>query len=347
MALMKLFPEIYVPTFEMKVGGRPLDQNTAKTVLDISVVEHQDPPSRFSFRLNDPTLKFINREDGLFVEGVRVEISLGYVGDTRKMMVGEISGLTADFPSSGPATLSVEGFDLLHGMTRGTAYRRFEIPDHQIVSEIASGMGLRCSTDPTRGQGPRVQDHVTDLRFLQQLAELDGYDLWVEEDTLYFKRERPAPNTLELEWGKTLVSFSPRLSTAGQVNAVEVRGWDPVQKQSFSFRADRAASATAELSAAGQQQLSRGTGGRSERVIQGSSVSGAQDAEGLAQRMIAEQQQAAITGNGASIGKADMRVGTILALKGIGRFNGRYVVQQVTHTVGSRGYQTTFQVARA
>lgn len=346
MPLLELLPDIYVPTFEMKVEGRPLDQNIAKTILDLRVTEHSDPPSEFSFRLNDPKLRFINREDGFFTEGKKIEISLGYLGKTQKVILGEISGLTADFPGSGPATLEVQGFDLLHSATRGTVYRRFDVPDHQIVSEIASEMGLKPSVDPTQGLGPRVQEHITNLQFLEQLAESNGYDLWVDGDTLNFKRDRPAPNTIQLEWGKTLVSFSPRLSTAGQVNAVEARGWDPKQKQSFSVRVDRSSTATGELSATGQQQLSRGSGGRSERTIRDASVSSAQEAQTFAERILLDQQQNTVTGNGTSMGKPDMRVGTLLDLKGIGRFNGKYRVQQATHTIGSRGYETSFQVVR-
>lgn len=125
---LSIFPDVYVPTFEIKVGGIPLEAAMAKTILEVSVTEHMNPPSEFSFRLNDPTLKFINKTAGVFVEGTRVEIALGYVGNTEKMIVGEITELTAEFPDSGPATLEVYGGDLLSRLTRGTSGRRFGRP---------------------------------------------------------------------------------------------------------------------------------------------------------------------------------------------------------------------------
>lgn len=347
MPISQLLPDIYVPTFEMKVGGSPLELNIAKTILDISVTEASNQSRSFSFRLHDPTLKLINREHGLLTEGKRVEISLGYVGSTKKLIVGEITALTAEFPGSGPATLHVEGFDLLRTATRGTAYRQFEEGqrDSEIVSEIAPKLGLTPSVDPTAVRtGRREQHHISDLRFLEQLAEDNGYFLWVEDETLYFKKARPG-SSVSLEWGKTLMSFSLRLSTAGQVNAIEVRGWDPVQQQSIGSRAELSRAMMAALAETGQQQIRRGSGGRSERVIVfGTSMSSAQEAQTLAEAELAEQQRGLITGGGTSIGHPDIRVGTILDLQGIRRFNGDYVVEQVTHTVSDSGYQTSFQV---
>lgn len=347
MPLPEPLPDIFAPAFEMKVGGRPLEEEIAKSIMEVSVTEHLNPPSQFRFRLNDPTLKFIDRKDGRFTEGNLVEISIGYVGNTKKMIVGEISALSADFPSDGPATLGVEGFDSLHAMTRGTIYRKFEegILDSDIASQIAQEMGLKASVVPTLlHEGTRVQDHVTNLRFLEMLAGENGYFLWVDGDTLYFGNERPAPNTITLEWGKTLMSFSPRLSTAGQVNAVEVRGWDRSRKQSISARVERSSQAQAELSESGQRQLARGAGGRSELVIEDTQVSSAQQAEARANRILSAQQEASIDGSGTSVGRPDMRVGTILELRRIGRFSRQYIVEQVTHTVGSGGYTTSFQV---
>ena len=52
-------------------------------------------------------------------------------------------------------------------------------------------MGLTASVDPTAVRtGRRGQHHITDLRFLEQLAEANGYFLWVDDQTLFFKKAR-------------------------------------------------------------------------------------------------------------------------------------------------------------
>lgn len=349
MSLSGILPEIFVPTFEMAVNYVPLPLLTAKSITQISVNEHSDPPNQFSFQVNDPTMELINAQGGIFTEGSRVEISLGYVGNLRKMIIGEVSSLEADFSSSGPATLTVNGFDLLHRLTRGTFYRRFEgptpnsgIPDSQIVSQIAAEMGLMPSVDTTSARSePRVQDQ-TNFDFLDGLAEANGYLLWVDGDTLYFKSVRPSPSSVQLEWGKTLTSFSPRLNTVGQVSSVEVRGWDPAQKQSFSVSVER--SGGENLSSTGQQQISQGSGGESGMVITDAPVASADEARTYAEKVLSNQQNELVTGNGTCVGHPDIQVNTKLELSGVGRFSGTYAVNQVTHSLGDSGYQTSFQV---
>jgi phage protein D len=353
MVSFRLLPDVYVPTFDLRVGGSPLARDVARSILDVSITEQRDLPGHFSFRLNDPTLRFIDGVDATFTEGKQIEIILGYVGRVASLIVGEISALSADFPTDGPATLEVEGFDLLHRLHRGTVYRRWGddagdqgLADSEIVTRIANEMGLQPSVDPTPPRTEaRVQDHQSNLAFVQGLAQENGFALWVEGTTLHFRRTRPPRPGVELEWGKTLSTFSPRLSTVGQVTAVEVRGWDPLQKERVAGRAERAAGS--DVAPAGQEQLDRGAGGRSELVLTNPSITSAADALTAAETILREQEQALITGNGSAVGNPDLRIGTPLTLRGIGRFSGTYEVEQVSHTVGGGGYTTTFQVRRA
>ena len=111
---LQVLPNIYVPTFDMAVNYVPLPLPIAKQVISISVTQHLDPPNAFRFRLNDPKMTLADPQTGLFTEGTRVEISIGFVSNTMNLIVGEITALTADFPNSGPATLEVEGMDLLN-----------------------------------------------------------------------------------------------------------------------------------------------------------------------------------------------------------------------------------------
>jgi hypothetical protein len=348
MPAFQILPKIYVPTFEMTVADVPLPMPVAKSVVQISVTQHMNPPDSFSIQINDPALSLISVETGIFTEGNRVEIGMGFVGNTKKLIVGEITAVSADFPSSGAASLTVEGFDLLHKLSRGNAYRRWEgptpnsgMPDSTIVVQIVSDIQMAPDVDTTPARNePRVQNHISDLAFLQLLAKLNGFYVWADGSTIHFKQQRPPATNLSMEWGKTLMSFSPRLTTAGQVDSVEVRGWDPVQKQSVSAMANRTGDS---LAPTGQTQIAQGSGGASALSIADASVTSAQDAQAYAQSIIAGQQQSGVTGSGVSVGQPDMQAGSTLDLGGIGRFSGTYVVNQVTHTLGSGGYQTSFQ----
>jgi phage protein D/phage baseplate assembly protein gpV len=343
-------PDVYVPAFEIKVGGRKLESSIAKSIMEITVTEHLSGPSSFSFRLNDPEFELIDEETGPFTEGTRIEIHLGFVGKTRKMIVGEISALTADLPSSGPAVMEVQGFDLLHLLSRGTVYRQFGgespgsgLPDSEIVSQIAAEMQLQPIVKKTEKRvSPRIQNNETNLDFLQRLAQLNGYVLNGDSDSIYFGPVRTR-ETIPLEWRKNLVNFSPRLSTAGLVNEVIVRSWDPIRKQAILVSLTRDSANTVSLSPAGLKQVSKGSGGRSQRVID-VAVSTFLEAKAIAESTLQNQQVTAIAGSGTCLGDPAIRAGGKLELSGIGRFTGSYFVTRVTHTMGEGGYFTSFEV---
>jgi phage protein D/phage baseplate assembly protein gpV len=339
-------PEIYVPSFAVKVAGSPLPESIARSITRVSVTEQQDPPSHFSLQFYDPGLELIEAADGLFVEGAKVEVSLGYVGDVRPMFKGRITAVTAQFPESGPPVVDVEGTDNLHKLTRGTAHRRFEEADSDIVRNIVADQiaGLQVEVDDTPPRtSPRVQMHRSNYAFLQDLAALNRYAVWLEDDTLFFKKARPTRNKLPLEWGRTLQSFTPRISTAGLVRKVVVKGYDPIQK-GFTGEADSPTTLPVGLAPSGLLDVESGSGGRSELVIEGSPVASEVEAKTYAQAILDQIWQGAVTGSGTSPGQPEMRVGTVLALSKIGRFSGDYVVTSVTHSVDDGGYQTSFEV---
>ena len=345
MSFTALTPDIYVPTFQIKVGGTALDPETAKRIQSITVNQRSGSPDHFSLHVHDPGLKLINASGGRLVEGQDVEISIGYVGKEQltRLIQGKISSLTADFPSSGPAMLTVDGFDRSHDLTRGTAHKSSAgsdpgtaSPDSQAVPDIAANYGLRSSVDATETRTkPRVQA-------VQRSGDRAAP---VDDGTLHFKRERPAPNTILLEWGKTLTSFSPRVTTAGQVKNVFVRGWDPNQKEAIVGKAER--NDQSKLSTVGQQDLAKGSGGNSELVITNAPVSSQKEADRLAEAIMQNMKSTVTSGSGSCVGLPSMQVGSIINVKGTGRFDGAYTVAEVTHTISESGYQTSFEVNNA
>ncbi|GIE35157.1 type IV secretion protein Rhs [Actinoplanes italicus] len=349
---MSDFPDVYAPAAAITVGGRPLPPEVAGRVLRISVTQRLNPPDDFTIEFYDPSLTD-DTATGPVTEGDEVTVALGYVGRTRRLISGKVSAVTAEFGDGAAPTLRVEGFDALHELTRGTVYRVFPgetagtgQPDSDIVKVIAQELDLRTTAESVETTlplaRPRVQRHVTNLEFLEALAAANGFRIWVEDRTLHFRRDRPAGSTIELAWGKTLESFSPRLSIAGVVESVEVRGWNPAQRQSFSARATR--SAGRRLSTGGRREVGRGAGRKSELVVVHAPVSSADEARTLAEQILRDQSENLVTGSGTSVGHPDVRVGSPLRLTGLGRFSGTYTPSLVTHTLGSGGYRVSFEV---
>lgn len=341
--------DVLVPEYALSIEGVPIPAPARRSIVSVNISQVANEPASFSLQVNDPHFLLVDAVDGLFAEGKRAEIALGYVGKTQRMITGEITAVSVELEESGGLTLHVQGFDGLHAGTRGTGYRQFRDAqtDSAIVQEIARDMQLEADVDTTGSRsGQRVQCNVSNLDLLQELTQANGFQLWVEGKTLHFKRRRSGPRVV-VSRGRDLISFSARLSTAGHVGAVEVRGWDAGQKQTFSARviARQSAEYTARLAATGQAQVNGAAAAPSERVIYADGqVRTIDEARTMAEAVLARQRCSLLTADGSAIGNPDIQVGSLVTLENMGRFNGDYVVENARHEISQAGYRTTFEM---
>ena len=342
MALSQSLPDVYVPTFEMTVGNRKLETSLAKSIMELTVTEHLTGPNSFSFRLNDPELALIDERRGPFTEGTRVEIKMGFVGKTRKMIIGEISALAADLPSSGPAAVHVQGFDFFHVTKSGHGLPPIWWRDVLIAgfSTVRSSHGSprKCSckhdvrTNHCAWAENSKQRHQSGFSSKAGETEriLRSGRFWFH--LLWKRTPATSRETIWLEWGRISWIFPRGLARLALVNEVVVRSWDPIQKQRISVSVKRANEKPSLLSETGLKQISKGSGGRSQRVID-VPVANLLEAEALADSVLSNQQVTAISGSGTCLGDPTMRVGGKLELRGIGRFSGTYYISTVTHSI--------------
>jgi phage protein D len=343
---------VLVPRFSLAVEGVPLPAPVMAAFLSVSVAQEANEPASFQLEVNDPQFLLVEAAGGLLAEGRRVEIALGYVGNTLPMIEGEISAIDVNLDEGGGLTLGIEGFDGLHAGTRGTASRSFDEgkSDSAIVREVASELLPTAVVDETPPRThAEAQSEESTLAFLQRLAKRNGFQLWAEGRTLFFMRRRLGP-ALRFARGRNLISFSARLSTAGQAGAVEVRSWDAARQQviTATAAANLSPDYLAALSATGLAQIAGqalGIGAKTgTRVIhaqaRASSIAEAQD---LADAEMQEQRRKLLTASGSVVGDPNIRVGSLVSLENMGRFSLHpYVVEQATHRIDASGYRTTF-----
>lgn len=355
MALMQTFnlvgTDVFAPAFQVFIEGLPLPPAILKSVMQVSINQVTNGPSSFSLQINDPDFKLINAADMLLAEGKRLEIFVGYTGSTKKLIEGEITALGAELDESGGLSIQVEGFDALHRATRGTQFREFrpDQTDGQIVAEIARELKLNAKVGLTvTRQAHRIQNHVSNFAFINELADSNGFSFWVEKNTLFFQARREGSQVI-VSRGKNLLSFSTRLTTAGHVQAVEVRGWDVSRKEPVSARAliNQAPEYNAKLSLTGLLQIKGQSSKSSERVIfTDGSVKSAAEAKARADAEITKQRRNLLTADGSSIGNVDIQPGSTVLLNNMGRFSGSYVVNSARHAISESGYRTTFEMSQ-
>jgi phage protein D len=338
--------------WEVVVNRSLLPNDAAAHLTELTVDEDVSVPSLFTLRLAEAddlgkAIRWV--DDELFAIGNEVEIRFAHAGAMTKIMIGEITALEPEFAAGGRPSLTVRGYDRRHRLQRGRKTRTFvQQADSDIAAQIAGEAGLRAEAANTGTVFAYVlQNNCTDLELLQERAAQIGYEVLVEDKTLFF---RPAGNAgsevLHLTLGENLSEFSPRLSTAGQVGAVTVRGWDPKNKQPIKSTADHLA-----VRMGGQRSgadLVNAAFGAAALVEIGRSVTSVAEAEQIARGLFSRKALELIVGEGACDGRAELRAGKVIALRGLGtRFSGSYYVTRAIHRcTADRGYETRFQVRR-
>lgn len=335
-----------VSPISLKVEGTPISEDVVGDLLEVVVDHSLHLPSMFSIKLHNHDMKWL--QDETFREGKKVEISYGE-SPAQKLLSGKIEALEPDLNQDAP-TLVVRGFDLSHGLYRGLMRRAFNnVKDCDLVRQLAREASLNPSdVDDT----PEVHEYVyqnnqTNAEFLLERASRVGYELWVEDDKLHFHAPRTAGSPVRIEWGVNLRSFRPRLSTAQQVNEVEVRGWNPKTKEQVVGRATRGAGSPQIGISQPGADVARAAWGEAKYAVVDQFVRSAAEAEKMAQSVLDELASSFVEADGMVDGNADIRAGKQVEVAGVGpRFNGTYyVTQAVHHWTKELGLKSNFSIS--
>jgi phage protein D/phage baseplate assembly protein gpV len=333
----------------VKIAGQPVAEEMAGDVLEIVVDTTLYMPGMFTILLyarvyGDSTTRWID-DAGLDV-GKEVEIAV----DNKVLIKGELTALEPRFDDNGRATLLLRGYDKSHRLHMGRKTRTFlNIKDSDLASTIAGEAGLSAQVDATSVTYEWVlQNNQTNMEFLMDRAQRNGYQVMVADGKLYFtKGDSNQGAGPELEWGWNLLSFQPRLTTSHQAKTVKVHGWDAKGKQSIEGQA------TQSLTQAGISQTggakAESAFGQGEEVVVDHPVATVDEANALATGLSYDLSREFIQAEGVCFGHPDVKAGKTVTIKGVGsRFGGTYFVTSATHVLsfhqGGR-YKTTFGIS--
>jgi phage protein D len=266
------------------------------------------------------------------------------------VFAGEVTALEVDVGLSGQILMRIRAYDRAHRLHRGRVTRTFlNVKDSDIVEQIAQTVGLKAESKVTDGVHEWVlQDNQTNWEFLRERAALHGHELVVRDKTIVFK---PPPSTeraaVDLTWRQELMAFRATMATGEQVNEVEVRGWDPINKQAVVGVAQ---------SAEGLPKLDEGNndgGGvaksafqkQAKMVVARQPIYDQEQAQRLAKTILNELAGTFITAHGTALGNPKLQLGSEVNLQSIGKqFSGKYIVTQITHRYEKDGYLIDFEV---
>jgi phage protein D len=183
---------------------------------------------------------------------------------------------------------------------------------------------------------------------LQERASVHGFELQVRDKTLVF---RPPPSVerkeVTLTWSSELLSFKATKTTGEQVNKVEVRGWDPINKKEIVGKAE----SPNHLPELEEGENHGGNVAKSAFQKEATMVTAREpifnqaQADRLAQTILDELAGGFITARGTAKGNPDLQLGSKVEIKSVGKhFSGKYVVTQITHRFEPEDWLVDFEV---
>ena len=347
-------PDFILPT--IKISGRALHGQHLHLVEEVVVEQSLINADMF-------TLTFIDDEASLVTDlglavGAEVKLECVTAGEGGGVLIsGEVTAIEARHDDQGSRTV-VRGYDKGHRLFSGKhteTYRNVTISD--VARQIASRAGLQQGEIDDSGTVLDVvsQHNQSDWDFLNDHATEIGFEVLVQEGKLHFREppdsdEGPPPGDFEssdpntLVYGDDLLSFQPRISGAQQVGNVEVRSWDPSQKQAIVSTASAAAD-HADLDMA-PSMLASLFGDRTHSHVSTPHRSQSQtdkEASAIAQELGSSFAEA----DGVCVGTPLVHAGAKISISRVGeQFTGKYTITEARHVFdGYDGYTTHFTIS--
>jgi uncharacterized protein len=378
------FPQ-YAPEYKIVIDGERLPDAMRGAVISVNYQDGIEGADRVEVTLANPSLVFLDHP--LFAVDNEFRLSIGYApGPLEEVFVGAITGVEPTFPNGGMPTMRIVAQDALQRLQSGTKDRAFRIsiptvgnfplPDPVVTSMVAALDGLIPLPDPVGGalstlmtlatflsfpqfaqQNVRHQENQSDFQFLTDIAQQNGWEMFIDHTMeprgkvlrFVFLIQSYTPE-LTLKWGSSLVDFTPRLTTVGDVFGVQARVWVDSLKMEFviavSWDYDRAAiNLTVFPSLIGDVDDILGSDAKGKTIAVKPTGYAAAPYKILSELLPRLNNR--LTGSGNAVGNPKIKASRVIEFEGLGgQFSGLYRVTAATHTFDGGGYKTSFQARK-
>ena len=332
---------------EIKLGGSVLSEDKMTLLQSLEADSTLGLPDMAEIRFTDEHIVLI--DDSAFDLGKAVEIAFKAEATSyTTVFKGEITSVEAEYNTDMTHVLVIRAMDKMHRLTRSTKTRVFvDSKDSDIVTSIAGEYGLTSDVDATTTVYKHVfQDNQNDFDFLHNLARRNGFFLYSDLGKLCFKKELPTSTAVTLTRGSSLRSFYPRVTVAGQVNKVTVKGWNVTEKAPVVGVATTSNSQSVTGFGSWGGGLAESKITAAERTEVRRSTLNQADAEKMAQGILDDINASSVEGEGLADGESKVRAGVLVKIENVGtRFAGKYWISSARHVYDQMdGYTTHFRI---
>jgi phage protein D len=357
----------YIAQATLKIDGKPVTQKLLEDVLQIVVEESLHLPGMFTLTLRNDYFPARTEEnpwlyDDTFKFGKSIEIVLISspteasefdMGNEVSLLKGEITAIEAHFTPESQAPIIIRGYDISHRLHRGRYNRSFQNQtDTDVVKKIIGEVGITAGTiDDTGGPygfgdpvGYIFQENQTNMEFLRERASRHGFELFVQDGKLNF-RKPSAKTSLDLKWLREINSFKVRVSSAEQVDSVEVRGWNYQSKQAIvSTKSSQTQDVITSTDRGKGKTASAEFKDSPKMIVANQPISNSQESDAIAQALYNELSGEFVQADARAIGNPELRPGKTVRLNDLGKYSGKYYVTETRHIWTPKTYVTEFGV---
>ena len=348
--------DTYAPGCRIEIEGTALP---ITAIISVSVDENLESPAKFDMTLNEgtdiKTQTFTWLDNPILDPGNTIDIYLGYANRKSTLIfTGKIKALAPSFPSTGVPSLTVEGYDPSHTMQK----KMTKVHDVDVKhSDIARELATKYHLDPGGIEDSQKtykkvarQSGEKDYPFLRRLAQKSGFECFVQDGTLYFRKPKDKKNEpppiKTFYYRRNFISFSPRLSTAALVNTVVVSGWNKSSKKSIKVKVTLQDIGSGDDIRA-LDQLIKSAEGADPLIVEQKTLRSEDEARDIGLVKLKNAINQFIQGDLECIGDTTLRPGNKIEIQGLGTmFSGQYYITSARHTFGGSGYTTTISVRR-
>jgi phage protein D len=338
-----------IASADVKIKGSSLGSPFRERLKEVRVEDNLTMPDTFTIKISDPQLEKVDSNPLEIGADVEISFEAPDGSTSKKVMKGQITSIEPEFDHGG-VTLVARGYDYSHVLNRSKktdTYQNMTYGDIARKVIGAAGGGVSAGTVDDKGgtQDFVQQSAETDWDFLWRLAKRIDNEVVAEDKKIHF-RTAGGPSggqAKQLNWGKELESFYPRVTGVQQVDEVIVRAWDHKTKDKIEVK-----SSTEELGSKigiSRSSIRRDIGG-GKVVIADRPVTTQSEAQALADGAMTQLANSYIDATGTAKGDPDLGAGKKVEIKGIGsKFSGTYTLSSTTHIYGPKGYHTKFTIS--
>jgi phage protein D len=337
-----------------------VEKNQPLAQVTIEVVNVYDPVRQFYRYTDIPGDVPAGRAGSypLLDYGDTIALRFGYGADLDWVFDGIVTKLSVTFPADSESRVTITAVDRRDRLRSKKDIGKSPVgasTEAQIAQQIAHHAGLRVAAPsdlkPVTTKGKK-QGRPTDqdaLQYLTDRANKANLELLCFGNSLLVRPPGDqSPATIAYAYRRGLISFEPTFNGTGKPTKVIVKG------RTSDGAVFDASATTDELAAAGlippleeertalDKVKDSGQAGERVEVVTNYHPTDAADAKRLAMGILKRNLDETITATGNLVGDVRVRARTVLAISGVGRFNGDYYVTSATHKLGANGYQTEF-----